>query len=265
LIPFPDYYDQIAQSIIKTDQIITHSENAMKYPFSMYFRELSIVKLLAQCFKAFKAELMVSTSSVLKSKSEALENANLLKLRYVGHALGMFLAEDQWDEMYKKILRRVQEAGRAKWEIDPAAKRLKRDDFLSWVQNLVSKAQHPGIGGKGEQLREKMEGAGISPDSIEIAQEQRRSYRSRALSPGYMDLSRRQEIEMDTQAHLHQLISKLDAGQLSDTGVEFHSRCLDCLSEVRQHDKEEIPLSFLQGYMYHLADRCLHRFTRVAV
>jgi hypothetical protein len=197
--------------------------------------------------------------------SEALENANLLKLRYVGHALGMFLAEDQWDEMYKKILRRVQDAGRAKWEIDPAAKRLKRDDFLSWVQNLVSKAQHPGVGGKGEQLREKMEGAGISPDSIEIAQEQRRSYRSRALSPGYMDLSRRQEIEMDTQAHLHQLISKLDAGQLSDTGVEFHSRCLDCLSEVRQHDKGEIPLSFLQGYMYHLADRCLHRFTRVAV
>lgn len=197
--------------------------------------------------------------------SEALENANLLKLRHVGCALGMFLAEDQWDEMYKKILRRVQDAGRAKWEIDPEAKKLKQDDFLNWVKKLMSKAQHPGAGGKGEQLREKMEGAGIPPDSIEIAQEQRRSYRSRALSPGYMDLSKRQEIEMDTQAHLHQLISKLDAGQLSDTGVEFHSRCLDCLSEIRQHNKGEIPLSLLQGYMYYLADRCLHRFTRVAI
>ena len=197
--------------------------------------------------------------------SEALKNANLLKLRHIGCALDMFLAEDQWDEMYKKILRKVQDAGRAKWEVDPEAKKLKQGDFLNWVKNLVSKAQHPGVGGKGKQLREKMEGAGIPPDSIEIAQEQRRSYRNHALSPGYMDLSRRQEIEMDTQAHLHQLISQLDAGQLSDIGVEFHSRCLDCLNEVRRHDKGEVSLSFLQGYMYYLADRCLHRFTRVAI
>lgn len=197
--------------------------------------------------------------------SEALENANLLKLRHVGCDLGMFLSEDQWDEMYKKILRKLQDAGRAKWEVDPEAKKLKRDEFLSWVQNLVSKTQHPGVGGKGEQLREKMERADIPPDSIEVAQEQRRAYRSRTLNPGYMDLSRLQDIEMNAQAHLHQLISKLDSGQLSDTGVEFHSRCLDCLSEVRRHDNGEIPLFLLQGYMYYLADRCLHRFTRVAI
>lgn len=197
--------------------------------------------------------------------SEALENANLLKLRHVGCDLGMFLSEDQWDEMYKKILRKLQDAGRAKWEVDPEAKKLKRDEFLSWVQNLVSKTQHPGVGGKGEQLREKMERADIPPDSIEVAQEQRRAYRSRTLNPGYMDLSRLQDIEMNAQAHLHQLISKLDCGQLSDTGVEFHSRCLDCLSEVRPHDNGEIPLFLLQGYMYYLADRCLHRFTRVAI
>jgi hypothetical protein len=197
--------------------------------------------------------------------SEALENANLLKLRHVGCALGLFLAEDQWNELYRKILRRIQDAGRAKWEADPEAKKLKRDDFLNWFQNLISKAQHPGVGSKGEQLCEKMVSAGISNDLIEVAQEQRRAYRSRTLNSGYMDLSRRQEIEMDTQAHLHQLVSKLDAGQLRDTGVEFHSRCLDCLSEVRQHDEGEISISFLQGYMYYLADRCLHRFMRVTI
>ncbi|WP_190599840.1 dsDNA nuclease domain-containing protein [Synechocystis sp. FACHB-383] len=197
--------------------------------------------------------------------SEALENANLLKLRHVGCALGLFLAEDQWNELYRKILRRIQDAGRAKWEADPEAKKLKRDDFLNWFQNLISKAQHPGVGSKGEQLCEKMVSAGISNDLIEVAQEQRRAYRSRTLNSGYMDLSRRQEIEMDTQAHLHQLVSKLDAGQLRDTGVEFHSRCLDCLSEVRQHDEGEISISFLQGYMYYLADRCLHRFMRATI
>jgi Cap4 dsDNA endonuclease len=196
--------------------------------------------------------------------TESLENSNLLKLRKIGCSLGIFLAEDQWDEMYRKILRRVQEAGGAKWEVNPEAKKLKQGDFLSWVKNLADKARHPGVGGKGEQLREKMQSAEIPSDSIEIAQEQRKFYRSRILSPGYMDLSRRQEMEMDTQAHLHQLVSKLDAGQLIDTGVEFHSRCLDRLSEV-QLDTEEVSLSFLQGYMYYLADRCLHRFTRVAI
>lgn len=196
--------------------------------------------------------------------SEALENANLLKLRHIGCSLDIFLAEDQWDETYKKILRRVQNAGRAKWEVDPEAKKLKRDEFLSWVKNLADKAQHPNVGGKGEQLHEKMEGAEIPSDSIEVAQKQRRSYRSRTLSPGYMDLSRRQEIEMDIQAHLHQLISQFDSGRLSDTGPEFHSRCLDRLSEIQQ-DLGGVPLSFLQGYMYYLADRCLHRFTRVVI
>lgn len=164
----------------------------------------------------------------------------------------------------RKFDARVQDAGKARWEIDPAAKKLKRDDFLSWAKDLMAKAQHPGVAGKGEQLREKMEGAGIPANSIEIAQEQRRTYRSRTLSPSYMDLSKRQEIEMDTQAHLHQLVSQLDAGHLKDTGIEFHSRCLNCLNEVRK-DKDEVSLSFLQGYMYYLADRCLHRFTKVAI
>jgi hypothetical protein len=195
---------------------------------------------------------------------EALENANLLKLRKLGYSLGIFLAEDQWDELYKKIVRRVQDAGIAEWKVDPEAKKLKQGDFLSWIKDLATKAQHPGVGGKGEQLREKMERAGVPSDSIEIAQEQRRSYRSHTLSPGYLDLSRHREIEMNTQAHLHQLMSQLDAGKLSDTGVEFHSRCLDLLSNVKS-DTGEVSLPFLQGYMYHLADRCVYRFTRASI
>jgi hypothetical protein len=201
----------------------------------------------------------------VRHSSEALENDNCLKLRRIGSNLGIVLAEDQWDELYKKILRKVQEAGKAKWEVEPESKKLKQSELLIWVKDLASKAQHPGIGGKGKQLREKMEIAGIPSDSINTAQEQRRSYRNQALTPGYMDLSRKQDIEMETQAHLHQLISKLDAGLLSDTGVEFHNRCLECLNEFRLDKQGEVSLSFLQGYMYSLADRCVHRFTKVAI
>jgi Cap4 dsDNA endonuclease len=123
--------------------------------------------------------------------SEALENKNLLKLMDAGLSLGIFLAKDQWDEMYKKILRKVQDAGSAKWEVDPDAKKLKKDSFLNWIQDLAAQAQHPSIGGQGDQLREKMKAAEIPFDSIENAQEQRRCYRKLTLSSGYMDLSKR--------------------------------------------------------------------------
>ncbi len=199
--------------------------------------------------------------------SEALKNANFLNLRRVSSDLGMFLAEDQWDEMYRKILQKVQDAGGAKWEVNPEAKKLKRDEFLIWFQDSIAKAQSPGIGGTGRKLHEKMERAGIAPDLIEVAQEQRMSYRQNVLTPGYMDLSKRQDIERNTQAHLHELLAELDAGKCNDTGIEFHSRCLGCLSEVQQHDNgnTSLSLSFLQGYMYSLADRCVHRFTRTAI
>jgi hypothetical protein len=106
-----------------------------------------------------------------------------------------------------------------------------------------------------------MEIARISSGLIETAQEQRRFYRIRTLNPSYMDLSKREELEMETQAELHNLKAKLDAGKFGDTGVEFHSRCLESLKQI-QAKTENVPLSILQGYMYNLTDRCLHRFTR---
>jgi Cap4 dsDNA endonuclease len=197
------------------------------------------------------------------NSTEALTNRNLLKLRRIGNDLEFFLAEDQWDELYKKVLHKVKCAGDAKWEENPSAKKFQRNDFLALIKDLMSKAQHPGIGGKGGQLREKMERAKISADTIERAQEQRIAYRSKILNPGYMDLSKRMEMEMNIMARLHQLISRLDTGKLEDTGIEFHHRCLEELTEI-QHNVEEVPLYFLQGYMYYSVDRCIYRFSRVA-
>ena len=68
---------------------------------------------------------------------------------------------------------------------------------------------------------------------------------------------------MNIQAHLHQLISHLDAGKLNDTGVEFHSRCLDLLDQV--HRDEGVALWILHGYMYYITNRCVHRFMRVEI
>ena len=197
--------------------------------------------------------------------TQNLENENLLKLQKVGHSLDIFLAIDQWNEMYRKILNKVQDAGNQKWESDSESKKIIKESFFLLIKELSENARHPGLERKGgERLSEKMKQAQIPADSIETAQEQRRWYRSQILSPGYMDLNKRQEIEMNAQAQLHQILSQLDAGKLSDTGVQFHSRCLDLLSQISS-TKEEISLPLLHGYMYYLANRCLHRFVRGSI
>jgi Cap4 dsDNA endonuclease len=192
--------------------------------------------------------------------ADALENKNLLKLRKNICSLGMWLAEDQWDELYRKVLHKVQEAGRAEWKIDPEAKKICRDNFLKWIQKEVERSLHPSAKGTGVKLSEKMKKAAIPYESIEIAKEQRRAYRNSSLGNSYMDLSKRTQLEQETSAHLNLLLSQLDAGKINDDGIEFHTRCLEGLSLIKS-GRSDISLAFLQGYMYNLADRCVYRFT----
>jgi len=192
---------------------------------------------------------------------QSVKNDNLLKLRKFSSGLNVFLTEDQWDELYVKILVKVKEAGTAKWEIDPESKKFQRDRFLDEIKDLANLAQHPSIGGTGNKLQEKMLKAGIPEDVIQNAKEQRISYRSRTLSSSYMDLSKQKEVEMEVRANLQQLISELDSEKLQDNGVEFHSRCLTRLYDMSTRTRD-VNLSFLHGCMYNSTERCVHRFVR---
>lgn len=199
----------------------------------------------------------------VRQSIKAIEDGNVLKLIKYCENTGPYLASDQCHELYKKILCHVQHAAQAEWAINPDLKRVTRSNFLILLKELLAEATNSKKTSKGVLLNEKMKNAHLPPSTIEVAQEQRRVYRQLTLNPAYMDLSKRREAEMETQAHLNHLLSKLDAGSLADSGVEFHSRCLDKLSELQQGFNGEIPLHLLQGYMYQLADRCLHRFTRM--
>lgn len=179
----------------------------------------------------------------VRHDDKSVENTNLLKLRKFTSGIDVFLAEDQWDELYVKILRKVQKAGKAKWEIDPEAKKFKRLSFLNWIKEQLNSAQHPSIGGSGNKLKEKMLKAGIPEDVIQNAKEQRISYRSRTLSSSYMDLSKQKEVEMEVRANLQQLVSELDSERLQDNGIEFHSRCLTRLYDMSTRT-QDVNLSF---------------------
>ena len=200
----------------------------------------------------------------VRHDDKSVEDANIRKLTKVIAGFGVFLASDQLDELYAKILKKVRDTGKAKWEIDPELKKLKRQIFINWMKEKASLAQHPSTGGTGNQLQEKMLKAGIPEDVIQNAREQRMSYRSRTLSSSYMDLSKQKEVEMEVSANLQQLISELDSEILQDNGIEFHNRCLTRLYDMSTRT-QDVNLSFLHGCMYSLTERCVHRFVRAGV
>jgi hypothetical protein len=199
----------------------------------------------------------------VRHDEKSVQDDNVHKLRKFAPVFSIFLAEDQWDELYAKILRKVQNAGKSKWEIAPEAKRIERQVFITWIKEEASLAQHPSTGGTGNKLKEKMLKAGIPEDVIQNAKERRRFYRNRILDPSYMDLSKREDIEMEVASNLQELVCDLDSGRLTDNGIEFHSLCLHRLNEIKiSFEAQDIKLTFLHGCMYHLTERCLHRFVR---
>ena len=94
----------------------------------------------------------------------------------------------------------------------------------------------------------------------ENALKQRRFYRNLSLDQGYMNLSKREEIEMDVTANLEHLKALLDSEELKVDGVRFHSICLNCLKDIS--NKQNVSLPFLYGFMYYMTERCVYRFVR---
>ena len=174
------------------------------------------------------------------------------------------MASDQVEEVYSRLLRKVWDAGRVDHRVDATAKRITKAAMRDWFRKVVSEIVHPASSGAGKKMKEKMEAAGISDDTIEAALEERRYYREEVLRPQYLSVSDRGLIEREALAVLHRLKAELDNGKILDSGPVFHDICLHRLEEL-QHSlplKAKPPLFFLQGYMYSVVDRCLHRFRR---
>ena len=78
------------------------------------------------------------------------------------------------------------------------------------------------------------------------------------ICPKYVGSDDRRRIERSVSATLQRLRAQLDAGQLKDSGVKFHSLCLDELANLPASlilDSHS-DLAFIYGCMYNMADRC---------
>ncbi len=173
-------------------------------------------------------------------------------------------AMDQLEELYQRIVTKVFDGGLAKWDKEAGKKKILRNDLLHWFAGAVADAVHPGYHGTGKKLEAKLRDAGIPDDQYEAIAFLRLQYRNEGLTPKYAELQPRKQVECDIYAKLHSLRTKLDGKEIEEDGRAFHARCIAMIDEVRRElpEVDRPPAENLYGYMYNLADRCVHRFMR---
>jgi hypothetical protein len=193
----------------------------------------------------------------------ATKHANIVALRKVAESFGAILLSDQVEELYLKILKRAQDAACADWNVDRSRKKFVRSAFCDWIREAIQVVAHPASAGIGKRMRDKMRDAGLPEDYIKSAHVARRAYRRFLLHPTYQKSADLSQLESEIVSKLHHLRSQLDAGKLTNQGIQFHALCLSALEDIRANSSSEIPLSFFQGCMYNVTDRCLHRFRAV--
>jgi hypothetical protein len=166
--------------------------------------------------------------------------------------------------IYPQILIKAQDAASAPWERNDKAKKIQREEFHNWLDNILREAQYPLKGSAGEKLRDKMERANIANDYILTAQEQRRQFMQERLHPKYLELSDLDLIEGEVLSELKSLRLGLDNGEFVE-GAPFLKVCQDKLRELQNTLQVESkpPMFYLDGCMYEITDRCAHRFTKV--
>ncbi len=194
---------------------------------------------------------------------DSVKQKNLLKTLKLVERSGQYLAIDQVEELYQRLLTKVYDGGLARWDTEVGKKKILRADLIAWFEAAVNDAAHPGHLGTGKKLDSKLRDAGIDPDQFEAIAEMRHRYRLERLTPKYARETQA-EIEGEIRARLMTLRSNLDGKLLEVDGIAFHAMCINQINEVCAFHKENErpPAENLYGYMYDLADRCTHRFVR---
>jgi Cap4-like dsDNA endonuclease family protein len=165
--------------------------------------------------------------------TEAVKAGNLLAFeKYLG-AQGTFVAVDQAEELYMRLVAKVAAASRADWRVSPSEKRIQKGQLAAWIQQIVKDAIHPSSHG-GRKLRTKMKNAMLPGDSIESAAEERAWYREELLTQRYFTTDEYRAIEGEVLSRLHTLRTQLDSGALDETGIAFHARCRADIESFRQ-------------------------------
>jgi hypothetical protein len=193
----------------------------------------------------------------------AIEYSNLLTLETWLETIGEPLFSDQRQELYTHILARVMKAS-ALLHHKHEQKKFKRLAFRAWILSEIQRIKGHAPSKAGKNLVYKMEQALIPNSTIENALLLRLQYRRRMLDPKYQQEEAYKTAELELTARLNHLVAELDTGIATSSGKIFHVSCLSAVAHV-QGKYADVELSFLQGAMYSMTDRCRHRFLPAAL
>lgn len=204
----------------------------------------------------------------VRHSKESLRDRNLHLLARAVEASGRFLASDQREQLYDFLLMKVKAAADADKTLNRDAGKLIYDTLVDWFAEKVWELDRGGSEAGGRALRTKLKAAGLHEDVVASAEDLRRSYLARWLRPSYLERDVSRGWEDRVRAELIGLRSRLDSGEINESGVQFHTRTIAALETVRGEapkGTELLPTDFFQGCMYYITDICQHRFLRADV
>jgi len=170
------------------------------------------------------------------------------------------LAIDQCEEIYQSLLAYVKRSSEGLICMGDDNYKIRKGQLEDWLEIKIKNFD---VGLGSEKMVKIMQDAGMPEDIIEGAKSLREYYVSERLGYGYTGGADFNRIEAYVIAALQKEKAKLDSGEILENGIEFHSRCLSVLDTiVRSEDwgGNKPSIALLQGCMYNLTNRGVHRF-----
>jgi hypothetical protein len=194
----------------------------------------------------------------VKGSEDAVRNENFLLLQQFAEVNSLSSTSSQRTRIYERLLTKIAQAAKTRWDIDREGKKIRAQALREWLISEFSGLEPVSQAQESRRLVEKLEIAGLSKVTIEAAADLRRSYLQEKFTLQFGSTGSRQ-FEPEVLATLQQLRAQLDAGDLNQSGPQFHSRCIE---ELRSRFPESVPSSMLEGCMYMITGRCRHQFHR---
>lgn len=200
----------------------------------------------------------------IRNDQSNIANANLIKLIELSALDSRCLLPEQAQVLLTELREWAKRAGEARWTPDRDKKVIARDEVCAWWERRTAEIRDGAVAPGGGKLSHKLDEIGAGSEMIALAVELRRDYAALMRTPRYMEADETAELQQRVKSEMMRLRARYSAGHLDIDGVEFLSLCLDRLDEVNEArpDGEQDRSAFLQGCMYDITDRCLHRFGR---
>lgn len=200
----------------------------------------------------------------VRHDQSSIEKTNLLKLLELSAREGRCLLPEQAQVLLEELREWAKSAGEARWIPDRDRKIISRETLCTWWEKRTTEIHEGAAAPGGGKLAAKLNEIGAGEEIIALAVEIRRDYAAAMRTPRYMAEDETASLQQRVKSEMMSLRVRYAAGHLDIDGAAFLAMCLDRLNAMNgdRPAGEEDRAAFLQGCMYDITDRCLHRFAR---